>query len=106
MLKYENVNPTKLHSELISVGINPVPFNNDAPESGFIGSVWFDLPEGVTQEQVNAIVAVHDTALLPPQLDPDEELAAAITAATTLDQLKNALLGKVGKGARAKGKAV
>jgi hypothetical protein len=42
----------------------------------------------------------------PTAPDPDEELAAAITAATTLDQLKNALLGKLGKSAKVKGKPV
>jgi hypothetical protein len=41
----------------------------------------------------------------PPQPDPDEELAAAIQAATTLDELKDALLGKFEK-AKVKGKAV
>ena len=57
-----------------------------------------------TEEEFQVILGTQPKP--PPQPDPDEELAAAITAATTLDQLKNALLGKVGKGARAKGKAV
>lgn len=37
--------------------------------------------------------------LVPPPLppDPDDELANAITAATTLEELKSALLGKFGK---------
>jgi hypothetical protein len=50
------------------------------------GTAWV---EGLTPEEVATRQPV-------PQPDPDAELAAAITAATTLDQLKSALLGKSG----------
>jgi len=41
---------------------------------------------------------VIDEALLPEVVDPDTELEAAISGATTLDQLKAALLGKTRPG--------
>lgn len=45
-----------------------------------------------------------ELATLPVPPDPDAELAAAIQAATTLTELKAALLGSGGKTARVKGK--
>jgi hypothetical protein len=58
----------------------------------------------VTGEEFQAILDAQPKP--PPQPDPDEELAAAIEAATTLDQLKDALLGKLGKSGKVKAKAV
>jgi hypothetical protein len=58
------------------------------------GTAWI---EGLTPAELDAIVNAPE----PP--DPDEELAVAIQAATTLDELKTALLGN-GKLARVKGK--
>lgn len=42
---------------------------------------------------------------VPAPLDPDDELASAIEAATTLTQLKDALLGKM-RPARVRARAV
>lgn len=42
--------------------------------------------------------------VLPPEPDPDAELESAIDAATTLQELKDALLGRAGKAGKIKGK--
>lgn len=98
-LHFTNVNTNKLHDELIVAGVIPQLVESlDA-------DTWVTV-EDSQEVAVNAMVAVHDPTPLPDLPDPDEELAAAIVAATSLDELKNALLGKVGKSARAKGKAV
>jgi len=98
-LHFTGVNTNKLHDELITAGIVPQLVESlDA-------DTWITV-EDSQEAAVNAVAAVHDPTPLPEPLDPDEELAAAITASTTLDELKTALLGKMGKSARAKGKAV
>lgn len=53
--------------------------------------------EGLTQAELDAI----RNAPLPP--DPDVELAKAIQAATTLEELKKALIGTNGNKAKVKG---
>jgi len=98
-LHFTGVNTNKLHDELIAAGIVPQLVESlDA-------DTWITI-EDSQETAVNAVVVAHDPAPAPEPPDPDEELAAAITAATSLEELKNALLGKVGKGAGAKGKAV
>jgi hypothetical protein len=47
-----------------------------------------NVVEGLTQAEIDALKVV------PP--DPDAELVKAIQAATTLDELKSALIGSVG----------
>ncbi|HBV95782.1 MAG: hypothetical protein JL50_10850 [Peptococcaceae bacterium BICA1-7] len=100
-LNRKTVDLVKLGEELTAAG---VPHN----ALGTAGDEIFTYNEqGEPLELPAEAGVVIDSHVLPqPEPDPDEELAVAITAATTLDQLKNALLGKVGKSARAKGKAV
>jgi len=50
-----------------------------------------------TGEQYEEEFEFTETSPPPPPPDPDEELAKAIEAATTLDELKAALLGRLGK---------
>ncbi len=50
---------------------------------------------------IESVIAAHDPTPPAPPPDPNEELAAAIQAAGTLEELKAALLGQVRKGAAA-----
>lgn len=50
-----------------------------------------DPTSTVTAAQLRAAIDAHTPV---PKTDPDAELVAAITAATTLAQLKDALIGK------------
>lgn len=59
--------------------------------------------DGTQQEERTQTELDAEWSARPVPPDPDEELAAAIQAATTLDGLKAALLGN-GKLARVKGK--
>lgn len=101
LLNGKIVDLVKLGQELTAAGI---PHN----ALGTAGDEVFTYNEkGEPMELPTEAMPVIDAHVLPlPEPDPDEELAAAIGAATTLDQLKNALLGKVGRSAKAKGKAV
>lgn len=61
------------------------------------------LDAGWTDAQLDDALARHDRTVAPPAppppVDPNAELHAAITAATTLDELKAALLGRTRPGA-------
>lgn len=100
-LHYSNVHPNKLHDEIRAAGINPWPVESKGSE------VWLGLPDNTPQttiDQINAIVSAHDPTP-PTVVDPDAELEAAIQGATTLEELKAALLGTV-RQARVKGKPI
>lgn len=79
---------TKLHDELIAAGLTPerVEGTPDGSEA------WITVADNIDPAAVTAIVAAHNPTPPAPPPDPDIELAAAITAATTLDALKAALL--------------
>ena len=72
--------------------------------------VW-PIPARQTKgrEQWSAVDPVTKILIVKPGLsipiDPDEELIAAIEKATTLQELKNALIGKLGLG-KVKGKPI
>ena len=53
-----------------------------------------------SDKDASAAVAAHVPP--PPPPDPDVEFRAALTAATTVTQLRDALLGKAGPGAQAR----
>lgn len=73
-------------------------FDGDVPEGLYAPKLVGDsVVEGKAQAEIDAIVNA------PIPSDPDVELAEAITNATTLAELKTALLGNGGL-ARVKGK--
>ena len=55
----------------------------DGQEAHFVNGVW-------------TVSEIPVTPVVEPEPDPDAELGGAISAATTLTQLKDALLGKSG----------
>lgn len=87
------------------------------PESVLLAEGWLPLVENkpvydpATQElqltgyttEKDKVTANYVVVDIVPEPDPDAELATAISSATTLAQLKDALLGN-GKLARVKGK--
>jgi hypothetical protein len=97
-LHFTGVSTNKLHDELITAGIIPQLVESLGADT------WITVDDSQV-EAVNDVVVAHDPTPKPSPPDPDEELAAAIQAATTLDELKDALLGKFEK-AKVKGKAV
>ena len=89
-LHYQNVNTNKLHDELIAAGIRPWPVESKGND------VYIGMPDDTPKEvleQIAASVAAHNPTPVPV-VDADLELVAAIQSATTLEELKNALLGK------------
>lgn len=100
---YVNINPNKLHDELIQAGFFPVLVENDKPDGAHIApNTWLTFEDSTDMTAVQVVIDAHDpTPIVIP--DPDEEIAEAIQAATTLSELKAALLGN-GKLARVKGK--
>lgn len=76
-----------LHDELIAAGLTPSLVLGDDD------NVWLTYEDDVDDNAVEAIVTVHDATPLPPPPDPDDAFMKAIESATTLEQLKAALLG-------------
>lgn len=85
-------NLSRLHDELLASGIRPLLVEGDGAE------LWLTLADDVAITLVDTIVAAHDPTPAPPPPDPDVELALAIDSATTLAELKAALLGKTRPG--------
>jgi hypothetical protein len=96
-----DVNGIYVEDELFEDNVIPVDediITVEVPE-GFYLPKWDGVQwvEGLSAAELDAIINA------PAEPDPDEELANAITNATTLDELKSALLGS-GNVARVKGK--
>lgn len=58
MVKHsKNINPFKLHEELIENGIEPIFLENDCPEYEYIAeNVWITFKENVNMDLVNQII--------------------------------------------------
>lgn len=68
-------------------------------------NIYLRVPDNAPVIEIEAIIQAHDPTSPPPPPDSDEELAQAIEAATTLNELKDALLGRI-RGVKVKGKPV
>lgn len=54
---YQNINPFKLHEELIKNGIEPIFLENDCPEYEHNAeNVWITFKENVNIDLVNQII--------------------------------------------------
>ncbi|HEY8414758.1 MAG TPA: hypothetical protein VIK99_03190 [Thermaerobacter sp.] len=99
----------KLHEELLEKvpALRPRPGPSGEPEAVLLiggdgGTVEMLVPDDLTPEDIEAIQAVveaHDPTPPPPPPDPDEELIQAISRAKTLEELKEALIGRLCKAA-------
>lgn len=78
---------SKLHDELLAAGVVPELVEGDGE------TCWITVADDADAELVRQVVDAHDPTPPAPPPDPDEELAAAIEAATTIEELKHALLG-------------
>lgn len=87
----------KLHDELLTASLMPELVEGDGAK------LWLTFPDNVDQAAVDKVVTAHDPTPPPPPADPNVELEQAITAATTLEELKAALLGKT-RSAKAAGR--
>lgn len=91
--------PDKLHDELLAAvpTLQPVGEGDEREAvmivSGDGSTLTLGVPDGVDEAEVRAVVEAHDPAPPPAPPDPDAELAAAIEAATDVEELKAALLG-------------
>ena len=75
----ENINPNKLHDELINAGLTPVLVENDRPENSHIAShTWITFVEGTDMTAVQAVIDTHDPTPLPPQPTKEELLQQEI----------------------------
>ncbi len=90
-------NATKLDRDLKAAGLPIVGCDS-------MGRIDWQEGHPTPEEQAaaNAVLAAHDPTP-EPEVDADAELAEAIAAATTLEGLKAALLGR-NRPARAKGR--
>ena len=65
-IHYSNVNPNKLHDELILAGIMPVLVENDCLDGEYIAkNTWITFSEDTDMTTVQAIIDAHDPTPLP-----------------------------------------
>jgi hypothetical protein len=79
----------KLWSELEAAGVVILDMYHTETE------IWIGIPADAPQEMidaVNTVVANHDPTPLPPPPTPDEIVIQELQAATTLDEVKAALI--------------
>lgn len=78
---------TRLHDELLAAGFAPAIVEGDGER------VRLAFDGAVDEQTVRQVVGDHDPTPPDPPPDPDDELRAAIEGATSLNELKAALLG-------------
>jgi len=65
-MQINNINPTKLHDELIKAGIIPVMVTNDAVDGDYIAlNTVIIFADGTDMTAVQAIIDTHDPTPLP-----------------------------------------
>lgn len=78
---YSNVNPNKLHDELIKAGVIPVLVQNDLKEGEYIANnTWVTFADGTDMELVQKIIDAHEPTL-PAQLPTEKERILALEEA-------------------------
>lgn len=108
ILNGQIINIGEWYYQIQSVIISPAELDTEGnviTEAVYEDQITNPLPVGATSEQRD-IVESPDGGLIEvgTYVDADVELATAITNATTLEELKKALLGNNGNIARVKGK--
>lgn len=77
-MNIKNINPNKLHDELVSAGIIPISVKHDAPEGEHIApNTWIELPPDTDMGKVQKIIDAHDPTLLPEPPTLEERLQMA-----------------------------
>lgn len=84
-LNFNNVNPNKLHDELIVGGITPILVENDLKDGGYKAeNTWITFPDDADTAKINDIVANHNSTPATPQPTDEERLASIESTITTL----------------------
>lgn len=64
---YTNINPNKLHDELIKTGITPILVMHDAKKGECISeNAWITFADNTDMTAAQAVVNAHDPTPLPP----------------------------------------
>lgn len=94
---------SKLHDELLAEIPEVRPVDGEAVMlvSGDGAHLSLTVPDDADEAAIQSVVDAHDPTPPEPPPDPEDELAAAIEAATDMESLKAALLGKNAKVAAA-----
>jgi len=62
-----NVNPTKLHDELIAHGIVPISVKHDRRKGDFIAeNTWITFADGTDMTVVQQVIDAHNPTPYPP----------------------------------------
>lgn len=79
IITVQNVNPTKLHDELIKAGYPPLIVENDRPENqeGAASNTWLTYPGNADEVAIQAVIAAHDPTPLPQIPTTEERLQIA-----------------------------
>jgi hypothetical protein len=82
-------NIDRLYQELIDAGVTVLDLMHTDTD------IWIGIPADAPQEMidaVNTVVANHQPIPLPPPPTPDDIVIQELQAATTLDEVKSALI--------------
>lgn len=71
----QNINPNKLHDELVTNGIHPLNVSHDKITGEFIAqNTWITFEEATNMEQVQQILNAHDPTPIPKPLTEIEKI--------------------------------
>jgi len=75
IIEVKNVNPNKLHSELITANLAPLLVQNDLVQGGNIAvNTWLTYPDDADTQAIQVVINAHDPTPLPPQPTQDDYL--------------------------------
>lgn len=78
--KYININPNKLHNELIAAGINPILVENDCSIGSYTApNTWITFEDSTDMVKVQQVIEAHDPTPAPPPLTAEERISALET---------------------------
>ncbi len=91
------VHISKLHDELLRALPELRPLDSEQAVMTVEGSgseVTLTVPDGVSVSAIESVIAAHDPTP-PAQRNPDAELDALLSSATTIAALRSAIIGRV-----------
>jgi len=75
IIEVKNVNPDKLHNELIKANLAPLRVNNDLIKGETTAiNTWLTYPDDADTQAIQVVINAHDPTPLPPQPTQDDYL--------------------------------
>lgn len=93
---YQNVNPTKLHGELVGEGVTPKFVLSDCVPGAYMAeNTWITFDDAADEAAIEAVVLAHDPTPTPTQDTAAAAALAEIGKATTIASLRSAMINYI-----------